>query len=51
MPQLQYGTKKIDYKITRSERKTLAINVYPNLKVTVVSPKNKKIEDIKKKSQ
>lgn len=36
--QVQYGTSVIEYSVSRSNRKTLAIEVHPDLSVKVVAP-------------
>ena len=37
---IQYGRKKIDYDLSYSSRKTLAIDVHPDLSVVVTAPKD-----------
>lgn len=44
--QVQYGTTAIDYELTYSERKTLAIHVYPDCSVMVNAPLGSALEDI-----
>ena len=43
---LQYGTTVIDYSIKRTNRKTLAVEVHPDLSVKVIAPVNASQEDI-----
>lgn len=44
--EVQYGTRTIQYKIKRSERNTLAIEVHPDLSVNVVAPRKALLADI-----
>lgn len=37
---IQYGRKQIEYQLSYSARKTLAIDVHPDLSVVVMAPKN-----------
>lgn len=46
MQQLQYGDTLIEYELTYASRKTLAINVHPDLTVTVVAPEASSLADI-----
>lgn len=49
MHQVKYGTKTIDFNISRTNRKTLAIEVHPDSTVQLVAPENALISDIKEK--
>jgi len=42
----QYGTSFIKYSVSRSDRKTLAIEVHPDLSVKVVAPKKTTLKEI-----
>ncbi len=46
---IKYGTHKIEFELIRRQRKTLAISVYPDCSVRVVSPIGKKLDLIKEK--
>jgi predicted metal-dependent hydrolase len=46
---IKYGTSVIRYSISRSERKTLAIEVHPDLSIKVVAPKKAAISAIQEK--
>lgn len=46
---IEFGSQKIDYTISFSERKTLGITVNPEMEVLIKSPENASIETIKKK--
>ncbi len=46
---VQYGKTKIDFTINRSDRKTLAIEVYPDLTVNIIAPQNTTGSEIKAK--
>ncbi len=46
---VQYGKTKIDFTLTRSNRKTLAIEVHPDLMVRVVAPFDASTNSIKEK--
>ena len=46
---VQYGKTKIDYTLIRSNRKTLAIEVHPDLVVKVVAPFDVSVDSIKEK--
>ncbi len=46
---VQYGTTPIDYELTFSERKTLAIHVYPDGSVLVDAPPDSPLTDIEQK--
>ncbi len=46
---VEYGNTIIEYHLTYAARKTLAINVHPDLQVTVVAPINSEIETIQAK--
>jgi len=46
---VQYGKTKIDYILKRSKRKTLAIEVHPDLMVKVIAPFDASIESIDEK--
>jgi predicted metal-dependent hydrolase len=43
---LQYGSTSIEYTLTYGARKTLAIDVHPNLRVTVQAPEDADLADI-----
>ncbi len=49
MHQVKYGTKIIDFQISRTNRKTLAIEVHPDSTVQLVAPENSTLSDIKEK--
>lgn len=49
MHQVTYGTKTIDFQISRTRRKTLAIEVHPDSTVQLIAPENATLPDIKKK--
>lgn len=49
MHQVTYGTKTIDFKINRTDRKTLAIEVHPDSTVQLIAPENATLPDIKEK--
>lgn len=44
---IQYGSQSIVFEIERKERKTLAIEVNPNLSVNVIAPPQVSVEEIK----
>lgn len=46
---VKYGTTVISYSVSISDRKTLAIEVHPDLSVKVVAPKNSSAKDIQEK--
>lgn len=46
---IQYGTTKIEYHLSYAARKTLAINVHPDLRVTVQAPEGSDLADIERK--
>jgi predicted metal-dependent hydrolase len=46
---VKYGTSVIRYSISRSDRKTLAIEVHPDLSIKVVAPKKAAISAIQEK--
>lgn len=46
---VRYGTTVIHYSVSISDRKTLAIEVHPDLSVRVIAPKNSSTKDIKEK--
>ncbi len=46
---VRYGTTVIRYSVSISDRKTLAIEVHPDLSVRVVAPKGSSQEDIREK--
>ncbi len=46
---IKYGTSVIRYSISRSDRKTLAIEVHPDLSIKVVAPKKAAISAIQEK--
>ena len=45
--QIAYGTQSIAFKIERKARKSLAIEVHPDMSVKVVAPENLNLDDIK----
>lgn len=47
METVQYGTKTIDFLLKRSDRKTLGIEVHPDLSVWVIAPEKSSLDDIK----
>lgn len=49
MHQVKYGSKTIDFNISRTNRKTLAIEVHPDSSVQLVAPENALLSDIKEK--
>lgn len=49
MHQVTYGTKTIAFKINRTDRKTLAIEVHPDSTVQLIAPENATLPDIKEK--
>jgi predicted metal-dependent hydrolase len=46
---IQYGTTTIEYQLTFAPRKTLAIDVHPDLKVTVQAPEGSPLDAIDQK--
>ncbi|MCB1214090.1 MAG: M48 family metallopeptidase [Deltaproteobacteria bacterium] len=46
---IQFGSKQISYYLLRSARKTLAISVYPDLKIRVTAPQEADLESIRSK--
>ncbi|MCA6433865.1 MAG: DUF45 domain-containing protein, partial [Cytophagales bacterium] len=46
---IKYGTSVIRYSISRSDRKTLAIEVHPDLSIKVVAPRKAAISAIQEK--
>ncbi len=46
---VQWGRTRIVYEYRFAERKTLAITVHPDLRVTVVAPINAELEAIREK--
>ena len=46
---VQYGRTPISYSLARANRKTMAIEVYPDLTVKVVAPTNAPVKDIEAK--
>ena len=46
---IQYGKTKIDFTVNKSDRKTLAIEVYPDLSINIIAPKDASVSDIKSK--
>jgi predicted metal-dependent hydrolase len=49
LSEVQYGTTRLDFSIKRSNRKTLAIEVHPDLSINVVSPYDISEEEIKQR--
>lgn len=47
--EIQYGSQSIAFEIDRKERKTLAIEVYPDLSVNVLAPPQVTLEEIKER--
>lgn len=47
--QVQYGETIIEYQLTYAARKTLAINVHPDLQVTVIAPHDTALDAIQAK--
>ncbi|NLF77128.1 MAG: M48 family metallopeptidase [Chloroflexi bacterium] len=47
--QLQYGTTTVDYSLTYTQRKTLAIHVHPDLRVTVEAPLDSDFTQVEQK--
>ena len=47
MHSVQYGSRPIDFKITRTARKTLAIEVHPDSSVQLIAPQNAPLEELK----
>ncbi len=47
MHSVQYGSRTIDFKITRTARKTLAIEVHPDSSVQLIAPQNSTLEELK----
>ncbi|MBL7138296.1 MAG: M48 family metallopeptidase [Bacteroidales bacterium] len=46
---VQYGKTSISYTLSRSKRKTLAIEVHPDLRVKVIAPNNASLDSIEEK--
>jgi len=46
LQQVQYGTTTIEYNLTFGQRKTLAIDVHPNLSITVTAPTGSTTTDV-----
>ncbi len=46
---VNYGTQKLDVVITRSQRKTLQIEVHPDLSIMVIAPEYAPIDEIEQK--
>ena len=49
MESVEYGTQTIDFTVKYTKRKTLGIEVHPDLSVWAISPTNIKIDEIKKR--
>ena len=49
MHKIKYGTKDIFFEVSRSKRKTLAIEVHPDSSVHIVAPERSSISDIEQK--
>lgn len=49
MPDLNYGTQTIRYCLTAAERKSMAIEVHPDLSVHVIAPQSTALEEVEKK--
>ncbi|MEM0517235.1 M48 family metallopeptidase [Aequorivita flava] len=47
MDSVQYGSKTITFKITRTARKTLAIEVHPDSSVQLIAPQDSPLEELK----
>lgn len=48
---VQYGSERIDFDFLRRERKTLAISVYPDLRVEAIAPNDAPLEKVLEKVQ
>jgi len=46
---VKYGTSRIRFSVVRSDRKTLAIEVHPDLSVRAVAPKKAKVNEVKER--
>jgi len=46
---VKYGSKKLSFCLKRSKRKTLQIEVHPNLSIRVIAPENTTIREIEQK--
>src|SRR5690554_4141673 len=44
-----YGNTSIEYELSFSERRTLAIHVHPDLRVTVVAPEGSQLDEVQQK--
>jgi hypothetical protein len=49
MESIQFGSKKIDFRLEYSKRKSLGISVTPDLRVLVKAPASASLEDIRKR--
>ena len=49
MESITYGTQAIDFHLARAERKTLGIEVHPDLSVWAIAPVDSQLEDVKLK--
>ena len=47
MDSVQYGSRTINFKITRTARKTLAIEVHPDSSVQLIAPQDSPLEELK----
>ncbi|MCG2420091.1 M48 family metallopeptidase [Aequorivita sp. F47161] len=47
MESVEYGSKTINFKITRTTRKTLAIEVHPDSSVQLIAPKDSTLKELK----
>lgn len=46
---VQYGTTRIDFSVEWKQRKTMALEVHPNMSVHVVAPKKATVEEIQQR--
>ena len=46
---IQYGRRRIDYRLSYSARQTMAIDVHPDLSVVVTAPKDADDATVEKK--
>lgn len=49
MESVAYGSRKIDFQVRRTARKTLAIEVHPDSSVQLIAPENSSLVDLKQK--
>ena len=48
MEQVNYGTKSILFHLKKANRKTLGIEVHPDLSIWAIAPQKTSVEDVKK---